>query len=655
MKKSLLTLVLTMAVTAGAFAKGQSQDPVLMTIDNKPVNVSEFNYLYEKNNSQQVEAQPLDQYLDMFVIYKLKVADAEAAGIQNTDAFIKEYTGYQRDLAQPYLIDPNVKDSLVMEFYTRLGEEVKVSHVMVDKKFGVSQTAAGKHLIDSLRNVVVNGGDFAEIADRYSVDPSVKRNHGDLGWISAGRYPYSFETVAYETPVGEISPSFETPFGYHFLKVTGRRPAQGEVLVQHILELTDGLSDEEKAQKKARIDSISIALSQGADFDTLAKQFSEDPGSASNGGRLSWFGTGRMVPEFEAVAFSLADGEISQPFATSFGWHIIKRLDSRQLPDFEKLRPSIESFIERDERQSVPYKAKTRQLRNKFGIHTIGSVYDEIANEVTKAGALDSSYVNTLKSDSRTLIAVNAPGKDVTVAQVFAKLPSHVTALNADQALASVLDVIDDAADNAAIDSERVSLLTDNTEYRNLLNEYRDGMLLFEISDRNVWSKAKNDTEGLNRYFNEHRSEYTDWTAPKFKGFVIFATSDSVANEAQEFLAGNPLDRRDVAGVLQSRFGKNIKVERVIAAQGENPIIDYLAFGGEKASPSGKWVTCFAYQGEIIDQPVEADDVRGRVTTDYQNYLEKQWVEQLKKQHKVKIDKKVLKQLKAQQPTTIKE
>lgn len=653
MRKSLLSLILALSFTAVASAKGPANDPVLMTIDNKPVNVSEFNYLYEKNNSQQIEAQPLDQYLDMFVVYKLKVADAEAAGIQNSDAFIKEYTGYQRDLAQPYLIDPGVKDSLVMEFYNRLGEEIHVSHIMVDKKFGVSQAAAGKQLIDSLRTLVVNGADFADLADRFSIDPSAKRNHGDLGWISAGRYPYSFESVAYETPVGEISPSFETPFGYHFIKVTGRRPAQGEVLAQHILLMTDGLSDELKAQKKARIDSISIALAEGADFDTLAKEFSEDPGSASKGGHLSWFGTGRMVPEFEEVAFSLANGETSKPFATTFGWHIIKRLDSRKLPEFEKLRPSIESFIERDERQTVPYKAKTLQLRNKFGIHTVDAAYNEIAAAVTKAGALDSAYINTLKGDNRVLISVNAPGKDVTTAEVFSILPAHVTSLDADQALASVLDRIEDASDNAAVDAERVALLTDNAEYRNLLNEYRDGMLLFEISDQKVWSKAKNDTEGLNQFFNEHRSDYTDWTAPKFKGFVIFATSDSVADQAKAFLEGNPLDRRDVAGVLQSRFGKNIKVERVIAAQGENQIIDYLAFGGEKASPSGKWVTCFAYQGEIIDQPVEADDVRGRVTTDYQNFLEKEWIKQLRKQHKVKIDKKVLKQLKAQQPMTI--
>lgn len=224
----------------------------------------------------------------------------------------------------------------------------------------------------------------------------------------------------------------------------------------------------------------------------------------------------------------------------------------------------------------------------------------------------------------------------------------------ADMALTAVDELIEVAAGDAATDAERENLVNENNEYRNLLNEYRDGMLLFEISDRNVSSKAKNDIEGLNAFFNEHKADYTNWTAPKFKGLVIFTTSDSIADEAKKFLASNPLERQDVAGVLMSRFGqKNVKVERVIAAKGENPIIDYLAFDGEKANPTGKWVACFTYLGEVIDQPQEPDDVRGQVTTDYQNYLEQKWIEQLRKKYKVKIDKKILREVEAQQPMPI--
>lgn len=652
MKKIILSLAVAFLTFGSAMAKGQ-KDPVLMTVDKKPVTMSEFNYLYQKNNSQQVESQPIKDYLDMFVVYKLKVADAENDGIQNTDQFKNEYNGYKRDLAQPYLTDPDATEKLVAEFYDRLGKEVNVSHIMVDRKYGTAEAASQRHLLDSLRNVIISGkSTFADVADRYSIDPSVKRNHGNLGWISAGRFPYSFETKAYETPVGEISEVFETPFGYHILTVLNRRDNPGEVLTQHILKVTKGLSAEEQAMKKNQIDSIASLLAAGADFDELAKKESEDPGSGQRGGRLPWFGTGRMVPEFETMAFSLKDGETSAPFRSDYGWHIVKRLESRGLEPLSELRPSIEAFIERDDRNSVPLQAKKAQLRKKYNVTTDSKILDEIKAQIANAGTVDSAFVATLKADNRTLIKIDRPGTPLSVSDVLSSLPAGN--IPADMALTAVDELIEVAAGDAATDAERENLVNENNEYRNLLNEYRDGMLLFEISDRNVWSKAKNDIEGLNAFFNEHKADYTNWTAPKFKGLVIFTTSDSIADEAKKFLASNPLERQDVAGVLMSRFGqKNVKVERVIAAKGENPIIDYLAFDGEKANPTGKWVACFTYLGEVIDQPQEPDDVRGQVTTDYQNYLEQKWVEQLRKKYKVKIDKKILREVEAQQPMPI--
>lgn len=644
MRNSILTLALALA-TFTLFA-GTPKQPVLMTVDGKPVTVEEFNYLYQKNNQQQAEPQSLEDYLDMFVVYKLKVADAEHAGIQDTPEFKREFEGYRRDLAQPYLIDTNAKERLVDEFYGRLGEEIKVSHIMMNKKFGAAEGAAERHTLDSLRTAIIEGkADFGDVATQYSIDPAAKQNHGDLGWMSAGRYPYSFENVAYDTPVGEISQVFDTPFGIHILKVEGRRPARGELHARHILKMTRGLSPEEQEQKKQQIDSIYQALKDGADFADLARRFSDDPGSAANGGDLSWFGPGRMVPEFEETAYSLNDGEFSAPFQTQFGWHIVDRIESRGLPPFDQLKKSIEQFIDRDDRQATAIQAKTRQLRQKFEIATVHPAIDEITAQINAAGKLDSALIATLRADNRTLVTSNVAGQSRTVADVFAVLPPHITKQTADQANGTILNRLDDVMDELATDAERQSLLADNEDYRNLLNEYRDGMLLFEISDRNVWKKAKDDTDGLRNYFLTHKADYATWPAPKFKGLVIFTTSDSLENEIKTFLAGNPLERIDVNGVLNAKYGKNVKVERVIAAKGDNAIIDYLAFGGEKASPSGRWTNCFTYLGETIDQPVEVDDVKGAVTTDYQNHLEQEWIKQLRKKYKVKINKKTLKEL----------
>ncbi len=528
---------------------------------------------------------------------------------------------------------------------------------MVDRKYGTAQAASQRQLLDSLRNVVIaNPESFGEIADRYSIDPSVKRNHGDLGWISAGRFPYSFETKAYETAIGEVSEVFETPFGYHILTVTGKRENPGEVLVQHILKLTQGLPQNLQDEKKAEIDSIAALLATGADFDKIAQEESEDPGTAKNGGRLPWFGTGRMVPQFESTSFTLKDGETSAPFRTDYGWHIVRKIESRGIAPLEELRQSIEGYIKRDERNNIPKEAKETAVRAKYNVTVDTKVIDGIKSQILAAGAIDSTLLANLKSDETIVITLDKPGTNLSVAEVFAMLPDHITNLGVDEAYTAIDERVDAAAGEAAMDTERESLITENVEYRNLLNEYRDGMLLFEISDRNVWNKAKEDVEGLNKFFEKNKSKYTDWTAPKFKGMVIFTTNDSIADAAKKYLEENQIVRREVAAVLAEQFGrKNVKVERVIAAKGENPIIDYLAFEGEATKPNGKWQSCFTYLGEIIDQPQEADDVKGKVTTDYQNHLEKEWVKQLRKKYKVKVNKKILREVEAQQPMPISE
>lgn len=324
MKKGLLSLVIVLAAAGIAQAKG-NESPVLMTINGKPVTLSEFEYLYHKNNSQQVSTQPIDEYLQMFITYKQKVADAEAEGIDKSQAFQNEFEGYRRDLAEPYLRVQAVEDSLVNAIYDRMKEEVDVSHIMIASRGAEINPAEQKTRLDSIRNAIIAGADFEQLARRFSIDRSVIRNGGHMGYITATKFPYTFEDAAYTTPVGQISPVIETPFGYHIVKVHNRRPARGQVLVEHILKLTQGLPETEAAAKKAQIDSIATLLANGGDFEAIARQESEDPGSKREGGRLNWFGTGMMVPEFETAAFALENGKISEPVKTAYGYHLIKK------------------------------------------------------------------------------------------------------------------------------------------------------------------------------------------------------------------------------------------------------------------------------------------------------------------------------------------
>ena len=641
MKKGLLSLALVLASVAVVQAKG-SKDPELMTINGKAVTLGELEYLYHKNNSQQLAPQTIDEYLDMFVTYKQKVADAESEGIDNTEAFKNEFDGYRRELAEPYLRNKEMEDSIIRAVYSHMQEDVDVSHIMLASKGPGIDAEAQKHTLDSIRTAILNGADFAALARQYSIDRAARKNGGRMGFIPVGRLPYTFEDAAYNTKAGEISPVVETPFGFHIVKVNARRPARGQVLAQHILKLTQGLSEEDAAKKKAEIDSIGALLAAGADFEEIAKKESEDPGSQRNGGRLNWFGAGQMVPEFEEAAFSLQNGEVSAPFKTSYGYHIVKRLDWKPVDSFETMEPMIKNVIQRDERGQMPRKRKIAELRRKFKAGVNAANLALVKNEIVKNGGLDSALIEKYIVSE---MEVASMGKQkILLSEVVSEIGAPLAGTPERQA-AQFEERVNLSLDNAVTEAERQDLAVNNADYRNLLNEYRDGMLLFEVSDRKVWTKAKQDKEGLENYFRTHRDKYK-WEKPKFKSYVVFATSDSIMQLAKGYLESTDIPGDSLATDLRKKFGKDVKIEKVIAAQGENNITDYLGFGAEKPEAKGKWAWYFPYRGKILNAPEEAADVRGAVTGDYQGELEEAWVAGLKQKFPAKINKKTLKKAK---------
>lgn len=641
MKKGILSLALALAASGMMFAKSDA-DQVLMKINNKPVTLGEFEYLYHKNNSQQTASQTIDEYLKMFITYKQKVADAEAEGIDKTQAFQDEFNGYRRDLAEPYLRVQEVEDSIINVVYNRMKEEVDVSHIMVANRGKDIDADKQKNTLDSIRTAIINGANFEQLARKYSIDRSVTRNSGRMGYISAAKFPYAFEEAAYNTPVGEISPVIETPYGFHIVKVNDRRPTRGQVLVEHILKLTQGLTPEQEQKKKAQIDSIATLLANGADFGEIARRESEDPGSKRDGGKLQWFGTGMMVSEFENASFNLKNGEISAPVKTAYGYHLIHKLDSKTIDPVETVTPMIKNAIAQDERGQLPRQRKIAQLYKKFSAKLNERNIESLRQEIIANGALDSTLRAKFAASN---IEVASLGKTkITIAEVLSSLYGPING-DAQQQADVLTQIVNSNLDKALIEAEREDLANTNAEYRNLLNEYRDGMLLFEISDRNVWSKAKQDKEGLEKFFQANRQKYS-WDKPRYKGFVVFATSDSVLNAAQSFLNSREIADDSLAITLRKEFGKDIKIEKVIAAQGENEITDYLGFGGEKPAAKGKWAYYFPYRDKLLDAPQEAADVRGAVTGDYQNQLEEEWIAQLNKKYPAKINKKVLKKAK---------
>nr|MDE6294797.1 peptidylprolyl isomerase [Muribaculaceae bacterium] len=372
-----------------------AKDQVIMTVNGVDVPKSEFEYLYHKNSQQQLAPQPLEEYVEMFKNYRLKVADALASGIDTTGTYRQDIAQYRHDLAAPYLADSLYLNQLVREAYDRSKEEIESSHIMIFKSRNDEENKRNRALLDSLRQELAGGADFALMAAQYSQDRGSSNRGGNMGWITSGKLPYSYESVAYTLQPGEISEVVESPVGYHILKGGKRRPARGQVHVSHIMKMSPAGGDAAaEATAKSQIDSIyNILRTAPGRFEEMAVNYSEDPGSARNGGLLPWFGAGQMVEEFDSVSFALPVEGISKPFRTRFGWHIVYKIEEKGVPALEEMKASELKRIAnpQDERYEMVRKHQTDVLARKYK-----ASLDKFALERLRMGlmlnGLDSAY-----------------------------------------------------------------------------------------------------------------------------------------------------------------------------------------------------------------------------------------------------------------------
>ncbi|MDE6811269.1 MAG: peptidylprolyl isomerase [Muribaculaceae bacterium] len=621
-----------------------AKDPVIMTVNGVDVPKSEFEYLYHKNSQQQLTNQPLDEYVDMFVNYRLKVADAIADGIDTTAAFRQEIDQYRRELAAPYLVDSLFLNNLVEEAWQRSHDEVDASHIMIFKKGNSAEDEAAKSLLDSLRQVALSGGNFGELADAYSQDRGTVGRGGNLGYMVAGRFPYQFEKTAFSMQPGEISDLTESRMAWHIIKVNDRRPARGQVRVAHIL-LQDPQDKNEADMNvnKARIDSLyKVASANPEKFEDLARRYSQDPGSARQGGMLPWFGAGQMVPEFEEVAFSIPVNSVSQPFRSQFGWHLIYKLDSKAAPELEEMKPVELARIQnpQDERYVLVRNNEVSRLSKKhkasFNKKGRGALEELVASE-----GIDSTFYEAKAIDVLPLLNI---GKTVyTVGQFKSGLNNSIQP-DKDKALLFLNTALDNYLAHELIDTEEEWLENNQAEYRNLLHEYRNGSLLYESSVKNVWNRAAQDKEGLNNFFLTHRDEY-QWIEPRVKGILVQAKNDSVAEDIAKLY--RTLTPEEAVSRLKKEYKGEAQTDRILMPKGQNALVDALMFGEGSPTPSNSnYSVCLMLDGRILTAPEEVDDVKGQVTGDYQEALEEEWITSLRKKYPVEINRKVLKSVK---------
>ena len=644
MQKLILTFVAVCAVMA---VKAQNSDPVLMKIGNNVVTKSEFEYIYFKNNSANtLDRKNLDEYVELFKKFKLKVLEAQALGLDTVSSFKREYRGYRAQIVEPYLADKELDEQLAREQYQRLLEDVELSIISLQlpRNAASADTLAVYNRMLEIAKLLKKE-DFAKVAREKSEDGTAKENGGYIGWLTGQMVVYPLEKAMYSLPVGKISEPIRTSYGYHIIKVLGRRPAVGKVQAAHILKkFPENATPAEQENTYRQILEIAEKIKDGEDFAKLAQQHSNDPGSARNGGMLQPFGVNRMVPEFEKAAFALKNaGEISAPVKTQFGWHIIKLIEKKPIAPYEELREGILKTFKNDERANIGKKVLTEKAKKEYGYNFYDINFNEVLAHAQKTGYTDSVFIENAETFQKPLFRI---GDKVVPQSKFIYYIYGKSDNIFESAPEQTMKQLNSFIEQEVIAYEDANLEKKHPELRNLLQEYHDGILLFNISNEKIWEKAVKDKEGLEAYFKKNADNYA-FSAPTFKGRIFHCKDKKVAAQVKKAVKKLPAD--SVAAYLKTKINvDSVLVESQVGLwkKGENQGIDKFGFNDKKvAFTTAKALPVVFTVGKVISKPESYNDVRGAVTSDYQNFLEEEWVKSLLEKYKIEINSAVLKEV----------
>jgi len=650
--KKLLLIFITSILINSFYIFANNADSILLTINDEKITKSEFLRIYSKNNENVYDSKTVDEYMELFINFKLKVIEAERLGLDTTETFVNEFNGYKKQLEEPYLELKEIDDILLNEAYSRLQKEFNISHILIqcNRNQAPEDTLEAYNKALEIRERIVKGEDFEVIARATSEDPSVKQNGGNLGNFTALQLLYPFENAAYNLPVGEISMPVRTRYGYHIIKVNNRRDANGEVKVAHIMIVTPkDISEDSLKSAKERADKIYQKIQNGEDFGELAKMYSDDKKSGRNKGELSWFGVGRMVPPFENAAFALKNiGDVSPVIQTQFGYHIIKLLDRKGIAPLEQIKDDLMKRIQKDSRSSKKNIAFINHLKQEYNFTVDSAAKADLFN------AIDTNFYSgnlELNKDEFSNILIKFDNVEITQYDFFNELASRKQKFKKWVPISVFLDKeFEKYTSNILKEFERSKLSEKYPEFKYLLEEYHDGILLFELTDSMVWSKAVIDTIGLKNYYNKNVNNYM-WdervlatkyycnnmeTAEKVKGMI-----NKYLKKKKEVDKNTILSKINTDTVL-------LTIETKKYAKNQDIIIDSLKWKPGVSDIIKDKDKIFIVQIEqlINPEPKTIDEARGLIIADYQNFLEEKWIAELRNKYNIEINNEVLETIK---------
>jgi len=657
--KSLLLLAALMP--AMLFAQGW-KSKTLIKMGDKTITAQEFMDVYEKNNvkSDVIDKKDVDEYLDMFVNFKLKVTEAEALKMDTLPKFVKEFEGYRKQLAKPYLSNDEETENLVEEAYDRMHWDINASHILVrcDINAVPADTLKAYKKALALRERVLKGEDFGDLAYDKSEDPSAhdtvvngrfyKGNRGNLGYFTVFDMVYPFETGAYNTPIGELSMPVRSDFGYHIIKVNSKTTACGMVTAAHIFLVVDD-KDPLKTDSVVREKAFNIyneIAKDGKNWDAIARRYSEDKGTATNGGVLTPFKVSQIVPEFIDVVKQLNPGEFSEPVKTSYGYHIIKLVNTKGIRSFDDEKENIKKRVEKDMRAKASDEIVMKRIMKENKFKEYVKVKDEFIATVDSSLNQGQYVMAEGVKTNKVLFKFNKQKYTVGDFAAFLKTKTNSQPFMSPAAYAYKL--YDEYLKTETFAYEDAHLEEKYPEFKMLVTEYHDGILLFDLMDKEVWKKAEKDTLGLQNYYEEHMNEYM-WGERIKTIFVVVPTPDKV--KLVESLLKNDLSIDSIRSIIKKADLRGVSAKSQYFQHGDNVDIDEIEWIPGKIYTIPSTVDKMTRIVKILEirqpEPKSFREAKGLVTSAYQTKLEEDWVESLKEKYNPQIDAKILEKVKS--------